>query len=186
MGLKWSLPPPHLVLLTYGERPSAARLELFDLMLDGAPSSAAEPKISGMDVRTGQRVWRNGEMVRVTTWSIGGSDRIKPLWSTWAAGATAVVLALGSGPDWSSPFDDQAMISELKALGKMEWTNDCPLYIVYNQSGGTTGAKRARTRVVHYQAFVHWPGAGGKWEAREWDSTSGLGAQEAMECMMER
>ena len=114
MGLVWSRPPPHLVLLTYGDRSSAARLELFNAMLDGAPSRAAEPQIAGMDVRTGERVWRRGKSVKVTSWSIGGSDRMKPLWSTWAAGATAIVLALGSGPDWTSPHDDKAMLSELQ------------------------------------------------------------------------
>lgn len=184
MGLLWSR-PPHLVLLTYGDRDSAARLELFDSMLDGAPSRDADPHIVGMDVRTGVRVWRSGVEVKVTTWSIGGSDRMKALWSTWAAGATAIVLALGSGSDWSSPFDDQAMIRELQELGKMEWTSDCPLYVVYNQSGGTTGAERARTRLVHFEAYRHWPGAGGKWAAKEWDSTSARGAKAVMEWMME-
>ena len=57
---------------------------------------------------------------------------------------------------------------------------------MYNQRGGTTGAKRDRTRVVHYQAYTQWSGAGGKWEVKEWDSTSGHGAQEVMEWIMER
>ena len=122
-------------------------------MLDGAPTRNADPNIGGMDVRTGVRVWRNDVEVKVATWNIGGSDRMKPLWPTWAAGATAIVLALGSGPDYTSPFDDEALISELQDLGKMEWTSDCPLYVVYNQSGGATGAM-ARTRVVHYQAYT--------------------------------
>lgn len=183
MGLKWSRPPPHLVLLTYSDRPSAARLELFDSILDGAPSTRRD--MGGMDVRTGVVLWRDGVEVKVTTWSIGGSDRIKPLWPTWGAGATAIVLALGSGPDWSSPLDDQAMISELQELGKMEWTSDCPLYVVYNQSGGTTGAAMARTRVVHYQAYTQWPGSEGKWAAKDWDSTSERGAQEVMQWIME-
>ena len=186
MGLKWSRPPPHLVLLTYGDRPSAARLELFDSILDGAPSRDAEPHISGMDVHTGVVVWRDGIEVKVTTWSIGGSDCIRPLWPTWGAGATAIVLALGSGPDWSSPEDDQFMIRELQELGKMEWISDCPLYVVYNQSGGTTGAAMARTRVVHYQAYTQWPGAEGKWAVEHWDSTSERGAQEVMQWIMEQ
>jgi hypothetical protein len=187
MGLKCSRPPPHFVLLTFGDRASAARLELFDSMLDGAPTRYADPHIGGMDVRTGVCVWRNDVEVKVTTWSIGGSDRVRPLWSTWGAGATAIVLALGSGPDWTSPFDDDGLISELQHLGKMEWTSDCPLYIVYNQSGGTAGAERARSRDVHcQQAYTQWPGARGKWAVTEWDSTSGRGAQEVMQWMMER
>ena len=68
-------------------------------MLDGAPTRNADPNIGWMDVRTGVRVWRNDVEVKVATWNIGGSDRMKPLWPTWAAGATAIVLALGSGPD---------------------------------------------------------------------------------------
>ena len=66
-------------------------------------------------------------ILRVTTWGVGGSDRIKSLWPTWAVGATCVVFAVDA-----SGGNERCKLagSELEDLGEMEWTLDLPLIVV--------------------------------------------------------
>ena len=105
MGPVWSAPrgrrpaTDHVVVLGV---PEAGRKTLAGyFLLNGAALRPAEPVIAGMQVLTGQRALPTGRVMRVTTWSVGGSDRVKPLWPVRADGATRVVFAVdaaGPGP----------------------------------------------------------------------------------------
>ena len=128
MGPVWSAPrgrrpaTDHVVVLGV---PEAGRKTLAGyFLLNGAALRPAEPVIAGMQVLTGQRALPTGRVMRVTTWSVGGSDRVKPLWPVWADGATRVVFAVDAagGPDRMTLARD-----ELADLGVMP---NLPLVVV--------------------------------------------------------
>ena len=109
----------HVVVLGV---PGAGRKTLARALLQQLPFTTAEPCVPFMEVLTAAT-----SNLRVTTWSVGGSDRMKPLWPTWAEGATCIVLAVDAA---GGSERMELARSELASLGKMEWASGLPLVVI--------------------------------------------------------
>lgn len=88
------------------------------------PSSLLGRSANVLKKRRRQADVSSSTILRVTTWSVGGSDRMKALWPVWAAGATCVVFAVDASGGM------QQAGAELESLGEMEWTLGLPLVVV--------------------------------------------------------
>eukprot|EP00729_Bicosta_minor_P030372 gene30372-5197_t len=100
-------------------RKTLARALLSKKHLETLQLEPSLPKIAGMEVLTSTS---SSTSLRVTTWSVGGSDRMKALWGVWAEGATCVVFAVDA-----SDARSELVAAELKGLGEMAWTKKLPL-----------------------------------------------------------
>ena len=170
--------------------PGAGRKTLARALLNGAPLKPAQPCVPGMEVLTGQRAcdtWHSGKMMRVTTWSVGGSDRMKPLWPRWAEGATHVVFAV----DAAGGEERTALArAELTGLGVMQWAASLPLVVVATKcdvdAPGALDAGGVADALC--RDGVPWPGAGGAAGARAWtcvpcSATAGTGVGSVLQAV---
>ena len=173
MGPVWSAPRGqsptvhHVVVLGV---PGAGRKTLVESLLNGAALRPAEPAVAGMRVLTGQRAWHSGRIMRVTTWSIGGSDCLRPLWAVWAGGATRVVFAVDAagGPDRMALARD-----ELAGLGAMPWVVGLPLVVVATKAQSPGALDTASMEAALCSAVSARTGAGaGRWELLSCDAVA--------------
>jgi signal recognition particle receptor subunit beta len=156
-----SLDPHHVVVLGV---PGSGRKTLARALIKQLPFAAAEPCVAGMEVLTAA-----SSTLRVTTWSVCGSDRIKPLWPTWAEGATCLVLAVDAAGGAARMEDAR---SELASLGKMGWTSCLPLVVIATKVDAP-GALSASAVEVACDAALWGQVDGRRWTSLPFDATAG-------------
>ena len=165
--------------------PGAGRKTLARALLDGAPLKPAQPCMAGMEVLTGTRAWHSGTTMRVTTWSVGGSDRMKVLWPAWAEGATRVVFAV----DAAGGEERMALArDELADLGAMQWAASLPLVVVAAKGDAEGALDAVGVADALCRDGVPWPGAGGAAGARAWpcvpcSATAGTGVGSVLQAV---
>jgi hypothetical protein len=131
---------------------------------------------SPLQAQVGQRAWHNGNILHVTTWSIGNSGDMPPLWEGYAKNATCLVFVVNASPKgWSEFPGREAVLRAWDHLLSKEWAQRLPLLLVANFSD-VEGALSAAMLAEAFSARAVTP-----WHSMSCSAKSGDGVRAVVE-----
>ena len=125
------------------------------------------------------RAWHTGKILNVTTWSVGNSGDMSPMWELYAKNATCLVFVVNASPKgWNDFPGREAVLSAWDKLLSNEWAQRLPLLLIANFSD-VEGALPAATLAEALSANAVAP-----WHSMSCSATSGDGVRAVLEWSM--